>query len=809
MTKFQKGLTLVIFSFCIFLPSSYGQQSLVQGFVTTTDGIPLLAANIGMLNSPGGTVTDENGFYSLKVPVQKKIILSCSYIGYFIEYDTLLLQPGDTVEINFILKKESKSIGEIRIGIEKQNTRTKINMKAINQIPNSSNNIETLLKTFGGVTSGNELSSQYNVRGGNFDENLIYVNDIEIYRPLLVQSAQQEGLSFINPNMVSSIQFSAGGFESEFGDKMSSVLDIQYMKPKEFTGFASASLLGADLHLAGISKNKKFTHNTGLRYKTTKYLLGSLDVTGEYLPRFGDLQTYLTYEMSSKSSLSFLGNYSTNRFSLMPTSRSTDFGTIQQTLNFTVFYEGQEKDRFDSYMGALSYIYKPANNTVLKFIASSFQTDEEITYDILSEYWINAISRTSSSNDTTINIGTGGSLEHARDYLTGTIHSIEHKGLWSKDNNILKWGLKFQHEYIDDRLKEWRLIDSAGMTTPFSEKEIGYDYSVGGHNTLNSFRYQAYLQNSNRIFLKTFELNLNYGLRANYWDYNNDLLISPRFIVSVNPYWKRQFNFYFATGLYGQPPFYKELKDYSGLLYPDKRAQKSWHFVLGSDYHYKAWDGPFIFTTEIYYKYLYNIIPYKIDNIEIEYMPQYLARGYAMGVDLRLTGEFVPGVDSWFSLSYLETMEDTYNDYYKKNNGEVVYPGFYRRPSDQRITFSVFFQDYLPSNPDYKVHLLINYGTGLPYSGPYKDRPSQVFLLNQYRRVDVGFSRIIKRQKKANIGLNDIWLSIEILNLLDAPNMSSYDWVKTVENNKSVQNFYSVPNYLTGRRFNLKISTKL
>lgn len=796
-----------------FITHLNAQNALLKGSLADTSGNALLGASVILIESGKGTVTDKTGTYELEIPAEKNVIVQFSYLGYKIQVDTVYAKPNQVLIKNITLLSEPKTLSDVVITSvqQRENSLTRISMKSIDQLPNTSGNIETILKTFSGVVSGNELSSQYSVRGGSYDENLVYVNDIEIHRPLLVQSAQQEGLSFVNPNMVSSIQFSAGGFESRYGDKMASVLDITYKKPTEFEGTVIASLLGSNIHLAGTSKSKKLTYNVGGRYKTTQYLLSSLDVEGEYMPRFADIQSYLTYDLGKKSSVSVLGNYTSNRFSMVPETRSTDFGTVQKTLNFMVYYEGQEKDRFDSYLGAITYAYTPADNLSLKLIASAFRTDEEVSYDILSEYLINQISRgtSSSDSDTIINIGIGGGLEHARNALAGTIRSIEHKGVWAGSNSTLKWGLKFQYEKIKDVLKEWRITDSAGMVTPYTNEYIAYDYNVSAKNTLNSYRYQAYIQNNSRFFANNAEYGLTYGLRANYWDYNEDLLISPRLTFTFKPYWERKVDFYFASGLYGQPPFYKEIKDYKGQIFPDRKAQKSIHFVLGTDVHYTWWNRPFLLSTEIYYKYLYDLVPYKIENIELEYMPEYEARGYAKGVDFRINGEFVPGVESWFSLSFLKSMEDTYNDYYKKLNGEVIYPGYYRRPMDQRVTISVFFQDYLPSNPDYKLHLLVNYGTGLPYSGPDKNIPSQVYSLNQYRRVDVGFSRIIRRKKNKMVGLNDIWISAEVLNMIGAINMASYDWIRTVENNSGVQDFYSVPNYLTGRRFNLKISTKL
>ncbi len=801
---------IILFNILI-LSGINGQLSTIKGKISDSDGEALLGSSVVVTNKGLGAVADGKGNFSIKIPSNEICYIQCSFLGYETVYDTVTARPGQEVYKNFSLnKKVSELEGVTVFGIqEREKTLTRINMKSIDQLPNTSGNIESILKSFAGVVSGNELSSQYSVRGGSYDENLIYVNDIEIHRPLLVQSAMQEGLSFVNPSMVSGIQFSAGGFDAEYGDKMSSVLDITYKKPTEFEGTATASLLGASVHLAGATKDGKFNFNTGLRYKTSQYLLSSLDVKGEYVPRFTDIQALLNYNFTPKTSLSLLGNYSTNRFSMTPESRETKFGVIQRVIRLTSFYEGTEKDAFDSYMAALSLNHTVNDNLTLKFIGSTYSSNEEVTYDILSEYYLSQISKSSNNTDTAISIGTGSSLEHARKYLSSTITSFEHKGNYFASVFSWKWGLRLQYESIDDEFNEWRFLDSIGMSIPYSDEYILLDYAEAAHNKINSLRYQAFLQNSVRLNGKNTEYGITYGVRANYWDYNDKLLVSPRASLTIKPGWERRVEFYFASGLYGQPPFYKELKDYTGKLFPERRAQKSIHFVFGTDYYYTMWDRPFIFTTEVYYKHLYDIIPYKVNNIQVQYMPEFKAKGYATGIDLRVYGEFVPGTESWFSLSLLRTREEIPGYTFMNYEGVETERGVYRRPTDQTLTFSIFFQDYLPMNPDFKVHLLVNYGTGLPYSGPTPNRPGQVFVLNQYRRVDIGFSRIIKRKKEKKIGLNDIWLSFEILNLLDAQNMSSYDWVRTVENTEGVQDTYAVPNYLTGRRFNVKISTKL
>jgi hypothetical protein len=798
-------LYILIF-FCLIQNISVAQETKISGQVTNINGQPLFGASVILPETNEGAVTGNDGIYELSIAARKDIIIQCSYLGYKTVTDTINLNDGISLLYNFILNELASELESVVVTGTQQrdNTLTRINMKSIDQIPNSSGNIETLIKSMSGVVSGNELSSQYSVRGGNFDENLVYVNDIEIYRPLLVQSATQEGLSFINPNMVSSIQFSAGAFDAEYGDKMASVLDVKYKNPTEFEASAIAGLLGASVHFAGADKKNRFNFNTGFRYKTTNYLLNSLDIEGEYTPRFADFQTLFGYNITPKSSISILGNYSTNRFNLVPQNRDTEFGTLQETYNFRVFYEGQERDRFDSYMGAISYNYRHGRNLSLKFIASAFDTDEEISFDILSEYWINQV-----TTDTAINIGTGASLEHARNKLKGNVYSIENKGLYIHNNSTWKWGLKLQYETIDDRISEWQMLDSAGMSIPYSDEFIYLDYSYKAHNTIESFRYQAFTQNTTSFYTNTAEIGLTVGLRLNYWDYNNEFLVSPRASISISPYWNKKVNFYLAAGAYNQPPFYKELKQYNGELFENKKAQKSYQFVFGTDIYYQAWGRPFVFTSEIYYKNLYKLTPYRVENVQVKYLPEYNARGYATGIDFRVNGEFVQGVESWFSLSLLRTRENSYNDNYVLNDGTVIYPGYYRRPSDQTLTFAIFFQDYLPSNPNYKVHLLVNYGTGLPYSGPRPERPSETFLLSQYRRVDIGFSRIIRENKTKKVGFHDIWITLEILNLLDAPNMASYDWIKTVENNEGYNDSYAVPNYLTGRRLNFKISTKL
>ncbi len=795
------------------------EHALIKGKLTDENNNPLFSASIGLEQIPVGTVSDDRGSFELQVPAGKRITVVFSYLGYKEERLPLNLQPGEIYEINLKLTPYSEKIDDVVVysQSERANTLVRIDIKSIDHIPNTSGGFESVLKTLPGVSSGNELSSQYSVRGGNFDENLVYVNDIEVYRPFLVRASQQEGLSFINSDMISSIQFSAGGFDAQYGDKMSSVLDIKYHRPTEFGATTTMSLLGASAHVEGISQNNRFTHNSGIRYKTNQYLLGTLDTEGDYKPTFLDIQTFLTYDITKEFEISLLGNYSLNKFKLIPEVRRTDFGTYQQALSLEIEYDGQEIDQFDNYMGAVSFNYNPRENLSLKLIGSAFSSMENVSYDIQGQYWLNQLDNTIGSEtqgDSILNIGVGTYLEHARNTLDARILSLAHKGNWFYGKNNFKWGIKYQAETISDRLNEWDYVDSADYSLPYSNSELLLYSSSHTENDQLSSRISAYFQNTFNISLNGSDMFLTLGLRSHYWDYNKQLLISPRGTIFLNPNWVPDITFHFATGYYYQPPFYKELRDPEGNIYDDIKAQKSIHYVIGSNYNFKAWDRPFVFTTELYYKYLYNLIPYKIENVRIQYLPDFFARGYSTGIEFKINGEFVRGIESWASLSIMRTKEDVYKDYYIKRDGTVVVPGYYRRPTDQLINFSLYFQDYLPNNPDYKVHLTLMFGSGLPYESPDYDRPSEIYSLGQYKRVDIGFSKAINRDIANDsppgvLGrFKDLWVSAEILNLFGVENRASFDWIRTVNNQAGQPNVFAVPNNLTGRRFNVRLTAK-
>jgi hypothetical protein len=793
------------------------EESLIRGVITDELGNPVMGANIIDLTGKRGAITNAAGFFELGVTARKEIVIEISYLGYRKYTDTLYLMPDQLLEINMRLEPAPELLDEVVVEsrFDRAGSLERINLKSIDYIPTPSGGIESMLITLG-VTSRNEMSSQYSVRGGNYDENLIYVNDIEIYRPLLIRSGQQEGLSFINSSMVSSIQFSAGGFEAQYGDKMASVLDIKYKRPSEFGGSAMASFLGASLHLEGADKKSRFTHISGLRYKTNQYLLNSLQTKGDYKPRYLDFQTFLTYDIKKNLEISLLGNISWNQFKVIPQSRETAFGTYQQALNLVIYYEGQEMDRFDTYLGALTLAWQPLKNMTLKLIGSAFNTVESVRYDLLGQYWINQLDNTVGSEtagDSILNIGVGTNLQHARNYLSAYVYSVSHKGSWYKGNFNLKWGLSWQRERIFDQIREWEMLDSAGYSVPNSDEVIQMYRFAKSRNRLFSNRYTGFLQGIYTGESGLFEWFLNGGARFHCWDANRQFLISPRVLLTISPFWDRPVSFHAAAGLYYQPPFYKELIDPDGILFKNLPAQESIHYVLGASYQFKAWNRPFKFTSEVYYKYLAHLIPYKTEDVAIQYLPEFNARGYAVGVEFKINGEFVKDAESWASISIMETMEDVYKDYFVNPDRTVEYPGYYPRPTNQLMNFGLFFQDYFPNNPSYKVHVTLFYGSRLPFGSDDYDRPSENYEMKAYKRIDIGLSKsLISKKRGTGDGisrtLKDAWINLEIFNLFGYENQASYQWVRTVSNQEGLPNVFAVPNYLTGRLINLRLSVR-
>ncbi len=842
-TSFITFLTIVSAMLCVY--SAVAQKlpkATVYGTIRNSQGEGLELVNVSVLDYPGGTTTRQSGEFELSVPAGKPITLVVSFIGYKSIREKLTLQEGQRYRFNKIFVENSTELEGIKIE-DKQIRSTnlsRIDPKNAQVIPTLGGGIEALIKTQPGVSSNNELSSQYSVRGGNYDENLVYVNDFEIYRPFLVRSGQQEGLSFLNPDMVSSILFSAGGFEAKYGDKMSSVLDIQYKKPREFAGSASLSLLGASVHIEGISKSKKINYLLGIRQKSNQYVLSGLQTKGDYRPSFTDIQANVNYDINNKLELSAIGNYSLNLFRLVPEDRETSFGTIQEAYKLKIYFDGQEKDKFENYMTGLSATYKPRKELRLKFMASAFRTIESETYDIDGEYWIGQLESDLSQNSFGQVVeanGVGTYLNHARNKLDATVANIEHRGtLLLEDDNYVQWGLKYQHEWITDHISEWEMVDSAGYSVPGHPDSAGYTNPLvqplrplvmkdflKTDISLSSNRFSGFLQRTWQFKADSANMYLTAGVRSQYWDMNNQALVSPRATVSLKPNWKKDVMFRFSGGYYYQPPFYRELRDAEGNINKDLSAQSSIQFVAGSDLNFKAWNRDFKFVSEVYCKFLYNLVPYDVDNVRIRYSAKNNAHGYATGIDLKVNGEFVKGVESWASLSVMKTMEDIEDDFYWQyynKAGKIIYPGYttdavavdslriepgyIARPTDQRVNFNLFFQDFLPSNPTYKMHVNLVFGTGLPFGPPKSPKYLHVKRIPPYRRVDIGFSKMIKGEDSEYTGFlrhfKSIWLTAEVFNLLQFSNTISYIWVTDIDNRR-----YAIPNYLTPRQINIKL----
>jgi hypothetical protein len=851
---------LKLFFVLLLLPISVIAQqqpmAVLKGRITDSEKALVEFANVYNVKHGIGSYTDSLGGFELILPAGDSLEIGVSHASYVSQSVKVFLEAGTTKTLNFSL-----TIREMRgITIEDTRMRTRpmetIQIRSAKQLPMTSQGVEGLLTGAVGVVLRNELSSSYSVRGGSYDENLIYVNDIEIYRPFLVRVGQQEGLSFPNVDLIGSISFSAGGFEARYGDKLSSVLDIKYKKPTETHASFMASLLGGSVHFEGASDNRRFTHITGVRFKTYQYLLGSLDTQGEYRPWFSDLQTYLTYDISEKLEIGFLGSYSQNNFNFRPQTRETEFGPLNETLRLQVFFEGEERTRHETAFGALAFDYKVSKISLVKLTGSYFVTQENEYFDILGQYRLDEIERDLASDEfgeVVRNRGVGAFLNHARNNLEAQVASVAIKGFHDFDKHYFQWGANYQHEQIVDRIDEWEMLDSAGYALPHPGDSVGYvnpfiqpnqqitfPYVLKTNLVLNSNRLMGYIQDSWSFRLKNEAfITTNIGVRANYWDYNNQLAISPRGNISYKPKWQKQLNdttvlsrdvvFKFATGFYYQPPFYRELRDFNGVLNPEIRAQKSIHFVLGADLNFMFWNRPFKFISELYYKHLLDIIPYEVDNVRLRYYANNDSRGYATGIDFKLNGEFIPGIESWASLSLMQTKEDIKDDFfvhYFNASGDRIYPGFTAdqvavdsvrfepgfipRPTDQRLNFNLFFQDEMPQWPQFKVHMSLLYGTGLPFGPPTQERYRDTLRTTSYKRVDIGFSYDIirpgkpKKERGMMRHVSAAWVSVEIFNLFGTNNIVSYQWIKDTSNRT-----YAIPNFLTNRLLNVKFVVRI
>jgi hypothetical protein len=732
----QKTVYTLLFIVSVFAMSA--QTATVSGIVKDSDGVVISGVEVAVLEDGARhTATDASGFYSLEIPANKTITVSIFNLSYKQLNKKITAKDGEKISYSPRLDVKNVIAVEVVHETKRDVEMTTIDPKNIFQIPSPSGNLEDIIKTQMGVSSNNELTSGYSVRGGNFDENLVYVNDIEVYRPFLARSGQQEGLSFANPDMVSNINFSAGGFEAKYGDKMSSVLDITYKKPQKFGGTVSGSLLGGALHLQGVSKNRVLAWSIGSRYKSNSYLLKSLDTKGEYKPRFYDVQAFLTFTLNQKWTIEYLGNISSNQYLVIPANRETTFGTVNNAVKLSIYFDGQELTQYTTFMSGISTTFRPNSRTKLKLITSAYNAQEEEKYTVQGQYYIDQLEADFGKDNfgqVAFNRGVGTFLNNGRNSINATVVNVEHKGTRQiRKNSELLWGLRYQHESIQDKLSEWRTIDSAGYVSPYSPTEINLIDVVKTKINLESNRVQGYLQYKFSKRLRDSSIvAVTGGVRANYWDYNKQTVISPRVTLTYKPNWKRDILVKASWGYYYQPPFYREMRGFDGQLNPNIQAQKSIHYLLSFDYNFRAWNRPFKLIIAGYYKDMKDLIPYEIDNTRIRYYAKNNSVGYAEGIDLRINGEFIKGVESWATIGFLKTMENISDDRkvtyfnstgdtiikgYTFNNkavdSSVTYPGYIPRPTDQRVTFGMFFQDYIPKLPNCKMYLNLQFGSGL------------------------------------------------------------------------------------------------
>ena len=770
---------------------SVAQTFTLRGRVTDGEGNPVEFASVTCPSQGRATVTSLQGQYELKLLSADSVVVKFSMLGYRTK-TRVLHRPKGTQTLQVTLSEQASTLGEVTVAGQKiQSGQTQdIGTKPLRSLPSTTGNaVEELIQSQAGVSTHSELSSQYNVRGGSFDENSVYINSVEVYRPFLVRSGQQEGLSVINPDMVERIGFSTGGFEAKYGDKMSSALDITYRRPKRFEAVATASLLGGSAYV-GFS-NKKLAWANGLRYKTTKYLLGSLETKGEYKPNFLDYQTYLSYKPNKRWTIDFIGNISDNHYNFHPEDRETKFGTMESVRSFRVYFDGQEKDRFRTFFGTLGITRHLGDSTSISLLGSSFSTSEQERYDIQGQYWL-------TQTETSENLGVGTYFEHARNYLKAHVESVKLLLKHTAKQHDVEAGLTWKQEHIEENSVEYEMRDSAGYSVPHTGKDLFMIYSLRARNELNANRLETYVQDTWR-FRSAGEhtlFTLNYGLRFSHWNYNKESILSPRVSLGITPSFNHNVTLRFATGLYYQAPFFKELRDTSTVagvtratLNRKIKSQRSIHFIAGMDYRFNMNNRPFKFTAELYYKLLGNVVPYSINNVKVVYYGSNEASGHAAGLDLKLFGEFVPGTDSWVTLSFMDTK--------MKLNGVKV-----PMPTDQRYALNLFFTDYFPGTTRWKMSLKLAYADGLPFSAPHRELETNTFRAAAYKRADIGMSyRVLNNEHRERKSIfRNIWLSLDCLNLLGINNVNSYYWVTDVTNQQ-----YAVPNYLTGRQINARL----
>ena len=786
-----KLFILQIICLCAFV-SAQAQTFTLSGRVIDENNDPVEFASVSCPKQGKMTMTSLKGDYSLQLQSADSVEIRFSMVGYKTKVRTLR-RPRGKQTMQVVLHSSDNALSEVTITgkrIETGQTQ-ELSKEHLKSMPSTTGNaVEEMIQSQAGVSTHSELSSQYNVRGGSFDENSVYINNVEI-RPFLVRSGQQEGISVINPDMVEKIGFSTGGYEARYGDKMSSALNIEYRRPKRFEASATASMLGASAFV-GMS-NKKFSWSNGLRYKTTKYLLGSMDTKGEYQPTFIDYQTYLTYSPNKRWDIKFLGNISDNHYNFTPEDRETNFGTMENVKAFKVYFDGQEKDVFRTFFGSLGITRKFNENTSLSFIASAFNTREQEKYDIQGQYWL-------TQTETSENLGVGTYFQHTRNYLKAHVESAKLLFKTKQKKHNIEAAFTYKWEHIEENSVEYEMRDSSKYSIPHTGKDLYMIYSMRAKNTLTANRVEAYAQDTYRFTGSEGKTlyTLNYGLRLAYWSFTKETILSPRLSLGIIPAFNENITMRFATGLYYQAPFFKEIRDTTttnGITYASlnrkAKSQRSIHFIAGFDYRFKMNNRPFKFTAEAYYKALGNLVPYSVNNVKVVYYGDNMCSGHAAGLDLKLFGEFVPGTDSWVSLSLMNTS--------MKLNGKSI-----PLPTDQRYAVNLFFTDYFPGTTRWKMSLKLALADGLPFSAPHRELESNVFRAPAYKRADVGLNyRIIDnsdRHKKRN-PIRNLWVGAECLNLFGINNVNSYYWITDVTGQQ-----YAVPNYLTGRQINVKLS---
>lgn len=821
-------------------------QNKVEVYGAALDSFQKKIANVSIyvLETRETYYANDSGNFSFFVPANRTITLEFSHVAF--SPQSIKLKANERTKITVILESKISSTNLITIeGNRNKTGGIKINNKHLNNLPSAGGDATDIIKTLPGVSSNNELSSQYSVRGGNFDENLIYVNGIEIFRPMLVRAGEQEGLSFVNGDMVDNINFYAGGFEARFGDKMSSVLDITYKRPDSAASSLNLSLLGFRAHTEGVL-NKKGTYLLGFRQKSNAYLLNTTDTKGAYKPMFIDFQSYITYPLGEKWNISFLGNVAYNQYISIPENRTTRFGGINNAFEMKVYFDGKEKDVFESYFGAFSAEYKPNHRLKSRFTLSAFNSYEQVSFDIYGAYALNQLETDLGSTDfgkVAFNLGTGGFLNHTRSRLNSTITNLENYNEYKLSNGSILFSAKYQMEMVDASYKEWQYLDSAGYSLPHNENSIVFPVLIQAKNTLQTNRYSAFIQrNWSIIENKSIgrDLSLFAGVRASYWDYNQQLVVSPRASINYTPSNKAndslRFSYRAYVGFYQQPPLYKELRNLQFQIQTGVMAQTSIQYGAAMNMMFYMWKRPFKLATEAYYKDMYNLVPYNVDQVQVTYYGKNEARGYATGIEARLNGEFVKGLESWLSVTYMTAKENLDNDYYYRRfnaNGEEittgyatsnvvkdsvqVNPGYVYRPTDQRVTVNLFFQDEMPKFPALKLHLNLSYGTGYPFSQPNSVQFRNAFRIPDYKRVDIGFSYEMIQDNQLRKGkkllpikpssllryCDNLLFRLEVFNLLDIQNTVSYFWIKDVSNTQ-----YAVPNHLTGRLLNFRVIAK-